>query len=196
MTSKKYERDDGPDRTLILLKYFLNCLKGLKLPEKIHNYMLREALEGKPNAIKYCEMFPDDLLKARALGFAPGPVKRVSSKEKFTDEMKSRLENLVKEQVRKIESQRPADDEFDDYICETKKFFSSLGCETRTRTYILKRHFPKIGSWKFDSVRTRGLIWFEYEEDRTRSRGDCDRYWVGVPEDLAWRSLSVGEFPA
>lgn len=194
MTSKKYEYEDGPDRNFIILKYFLNCLKGERLPEKIHNYMLREALEGDEDAIKYCEMFPDDYLKAQALGFAPGAKKRVSSKEKFTDEMKSRLENLVKAQVRSIDAAR-AGKSFEDYIRETKSFFSGLGCETRTRTFFLKRYFPKKGSWKFDSTRTRGLVWFEYDEDRTRSV-DCDRYWVGIPEDLARRCLLAGKFPA
>jgi len=74
MKSKKYadrDKDEGrTDRHLIILRYAANCLKG-RLPEKMHNYMLNGALEKNDSATKYCENFPEDLLKARTLGFAP-----------------------------------------------------------------------------------------------------------------------------
>lgn len=199
MTSKKYEREDGPDRTFIILKYFLNCLKGEKLPEKIHNYMLREALEGKSHAIKYCEMFPDDYLKARALGFAPG---RKKVKEKFTDEMENRLRAMVKAAINAHCSQlglNPTvfgEGEFDyAWVGEANKFLASCGCESRTQYYVMKRKKRSVDyQLKFNSRRTRGLVWLECEREYIYTR--WKRYWVGIPEDLARRCLLAGKFPA
>lgn len=200
MTSKKYEKDDGPDRRFILLKYAVNCLKGAKLPEKIHNYMLRSALEKSENALKYCEMFPEDLLKAQTLGFAPGPVKR-ASKEKFTDEMENKLRVMVKAAVDAhcsplgLKPREGYTGEFDyGWVKEASNFLVSHGCESRMQYYVEKRKKYSVDyQLKFDSRRTRGLVWFECDREHIYTR--WKRFWVGVPEDLARRCLLAGKFP-
>jgi hypothetical protein len=186
--SSKYEKI----RTKMLLSYMRNCPGG-RLPENMHEHMLCEALKKDEHAVKYCETFPDDLLKARTLGFAPAPVKRASSKEKFTDEMKEQLESLVKKEITTLFPGWYTDDEWEDHREKANGFLVSIGCETRTRSYRVKKHYPRVGVWEFNDRRTRGLVWLEYERGRYHM-GDC--YWVGIPEDIARRSLVAGKFPS
>ena len=184
--SPKYEKI----RTKMLLSYMRNCPGG-RLPENMHEYMLCEALKKDENAVKYCETFPDDLLKARTLGFAPAPAKR-ASKEKLTDEMKESLESLVDEDIRTQFPEPKNDKEWEDRRGKVDAFLVSIGCETRTRSHRVSRSHPR-GVWEFNRRRTRGLVWLEYERGRYHMG---DRYWVGIPEDLARRSLATGKFPS
>lgn len=65
MKSKKY---DDKMRCRLLSRYSVGTGR---LSDKAHNFMLGMGLEKDENALKYCEMFADDFLKAKTLGFAP-----------------------------------------------------------------------------------------------------------------------------
>jgi hypothetical protein len=181
-----------------LARYSNNCTPDTPLPESLHNFMLRGGLENNAHALEYCERFKDDFLKAQTLGFAPQRAKS-SSKEKFTDEMKERLSKLVQAEIRVLHpaasgwsGSGEVRDQVADYLHKLRELLKSLGCEIRTQTYRVKTHYPRVGVWEFNARRTRGLVWLEYENGRYHQMREC--YWVGIPEDMARRSLAAGKF--
>lgn len=127
-----------------------------------------------------------------------------------TKAMQYELLRIIKKPLELIEEQHDRDNpipepsdwskaierQFKEYIEKANKFFHEQGCETRTSHFILKSYYPKKGSWKFTSRRTRGLIWLQYDEDRFRCKAhSIERYWVGIPEELALKILKTKNFP-
>lgn len=129
----------------------------------------------------------------------------MSNKIEITNEMKYDLSNIVEKYRGWIEQKHDkefpynsdyAKKYFDSYIRTVNEFFHKQGFETRTCYYIEKSYFPKKGSWKFRTRRTRGLIWIQYDEDRFRSKCDSlERYWVGIPKELVTQILKARKFP-